>query len=129
MSTRGPQRERDRRREPEHPHRRLPRSVSFLRSRRVEPGGWVTLEEFWNAKGTAFFRWPEGATIRIRYGFGWLGTTSQEQTLDGERYARLAVGKGSVARARMQLQVPRATDVTYEVHPGGVGVRSPERRF
>lgn len=122
-------RERRRESEPEVPHRRLPRSASFLRTRRVEPGEWRTLEEFWNAQGTAFFRWPADAEIRVRYGVGWLGFSSQERTLDGERYERLSVGKGSVARARMQMKVQRATDVTYEVHPGGVGVNVPERRF
>lgn len=102
---------------------------SLLRRRCVEPGGWVTLEEFWNARGTAFFRRPSGAKIRVRYGFGWFGTSSQERTLDGDSYEKLSVGAAGVARARMQVTVSRTSDVVYEVHGGGVAVEFPEHRF
>lgn len=104
-------------------------SRSVLRRRWVDPGDWVTLEEFWNAQGTAFFRRPADARIRVRYGFGWFGTSSQEQTLDGEEYRKLVVGKAGITRARMQIRVPRRTEVKYEVHGGGVAVKFPKRRF
>lgn len=32
-------------------------------------------------------------------------------------------------RARMQIKVKRPSDVTYEVHGGGVAVKFPKRRF
>ncbi|MDL5363359.1 hypothetical protein [Halalkalicoccus sp. NIPERK01] len=89
----------------------------------------MTLEQFWNAQGTAFFRAPENARIRVRYGVGWFGNSRQEQTLDGRNYKRLSVGKAGMMRARMQIEVRRPSDVTYEVHGGGVAVDFPERRF
>lgn len=101
----------------------------MLRRRHVEPGSWVTLEQFWNAQGTAFFRNPAGARIRVRYGVGWFGKSRQEQTLDGGTYKKLAVGKAGITRARMQVKVTRPSDITYEIHGGGVAVDFPKRRF
>lgn len=101
----------------------------ILRRRHVEPGDWVTLERFWNAQGTAFFRAPAKARIRVRYGAGWLGKSGQRQTLDGSTYKRLSVGKAGVTRARMQIKVREPSDVTYEVHGGGVAVDFPKQRF
>ncbi len=45
----------------------------------VRKGDWRTLETFFNAKGVAFFRAPVGATIKVRYGVGWLGKDRQVQ--------------------------------------------------
>lgn len=104
-------------------------SRSVLRRVYVEPGDWVTLERFFNAQGTAFFRAPADAKIRVRYGVGWLGKSGQRQTLDGRNFKRLSVGKVGVMRARMQIKVKRPSDVTYEVHGGGVAVKFPKRRF
>lgn len=101
----------------------------ILRTVHVTAGGWRTLEHFWNARGTAFFRQPAGAEIKVRYGAGWFGFDTQEQTLDGSTYEKLEVGPGSLVRARMQMRVPRDTNVTYEVHGGGVAVDFPEQRF
>ncbi|SFE82283.1 hypothetical protein [Blastococcus tunisiensis] len=101
----------------------------MLRTKDVRSGGWRTVESFWNAKGTAFFRAPQGARIKVRYGVGFLGKDAQKQTLDGSRYAKLSVGFGSLARARMQIRVDRSTAVTYDVYGGGVAVSSPEIPF
>lgn len=102
---------------------------SVLRRRHVEPGSWVTLEQFWNAQGTAFFRNPAGTRIRVRCGVGWFGKSRQEQTLDGGTYKKLTVGKTGVTHARMQIKVTKPSDITYEVHSGGVAVDFPKRRF
>ena len=101
----------------------------MLRTKRVESGKWRTLESFWNAKGTAFFRAPSGAKIKVRYGVGWFGFDRQEQTLNGSDFKKLEVGMGSVARARMQMRVSQTADVTYDVYGGGVAVTSPEVLF
>lgn len=102
---------------------------SVRRRRHVEPGSWATLEQFWNARGTAFFRNPADARIRVRYGVGWFGNSRQGQTLDGREYERLIVGKAGVTRARMQVKVTKPSDITYEVRGGGVAVDFPKRRF
>ena len=101
----------------------------MIRKKHIRSGSWGTIESFWNAKGTAFFRAPAGARIKVRYGAGVLGFNSQEQTLNGSDYKKLAVGSGSVARARMQVRVSQSTDVTYDVYGGGVAVNTPEIRF
>jgi len=87
------------------------------------------VESFWNANGTAFFRAPNVARIKVCYGVGFLGTDSQKQTLNGSDYKKLSVGFGSVTRARMQVRVDETTDVTYDVYGGGVAVTSPEIPF
>jgi hypothetical protein len=101
----------------------------MLRTQHVKSGEWHTLEWFWNASGTAFFRMPSDARIRVRYGVGFLRSNSQQQTLDGSRYKKLTVGGASIVRARMQIKVARSTDVTYEIHGGGVAVDFPTIRF
>lgn len=104
-------------------------TTGVLRRRQVPAGDWRTLEHFWNARGTAFFRRPADAEIKVRYGIGWFGFDTQEQTLNGADYKKLEVGRGSIARARMQMKVPETTTVTYEVHGGGVAVTTPEHEF
>ena len=98
-------------------------------TRHVKAGGWRTLESYWNATGTAFFRAPAGAQIKVRYGYGWLGKDRQKQKLDGAKYKRLCIGKWSVTYARIQIKVPTSTDVTYDVFPGNVAIVTPEIRF
>lgn len=101
----------------------------MLRTKRIEAGDWRTVESFWNANGTAFFREPVNAEIKVRYGVGWLGFDRQKQTLNGREYKKLSIGTGSVAYARMQIKVRETVDVTYDVYGGGVAVTTPEINF
>jgi hypothetical protein len=101
----------------------------MIRTKRITSGGWRTIETFWNAKGTAFFKAPAGAQIKIRYGIGWLGFDRQKQTLDSTNYKKLSVGNVSVAYACMQISVPSTTDVVYDVYGGGIAVSTPEIDF
>ncbi|MCX2681867.1 hypothetical protein OOZ15_18070 [Galbibacter sp. EGI 63066] len=57
--------------------------MSYIRYKNAKKNKWTTLEWFFNAKGVAFFREPVGATIKVRYGIGWLGKDRQKQKLDG----------------------------------------------
>ncbi|QIR41737.1 hypothetical protein HCG51_34180 (plasmid) [Tolypothrix sp. PCC 7910] len=101
----------------------------MIRTKRIEAGDWRTVESFWNASGTAFFKLPVGASIKVRYGVGFLGVDRQKQTLNGSDYKKLSVGFGSVSLARMQIKVPQTIDVTYDVYGGGVAVTTPEFPF
>ncbi|WP_216320788.1 hypothetical protein [Deinococcus aestuarii] len=101
----------------------------MIRTKHITSGGWRTVESFWNAQGTAFFRAPAGARIKVRYGVGFLGFDGQEQGLDGQSIKKLKVGTGSIARARMQVKVSQSTDITYDVYPGGVAVTTPDFQF
>jgi hypothetical protein len=101
----------------------------MIRTKFIKSGDWRTVESFWNARGTGFFRAPAGANIKVRYGVGWLGFDSQKQTLNGSDYRKLTVGMGSVTYARMQVKVSQSTDVTYDVYGGGVAVTTPEISF
>lgn len=101
----------------------------MIKFKRIESGDWRTLETFWNAQGTAFFRLPAGAKIKVRYGAGFLGFNRQEQTLDGAGFKKLQVGMGSLGVARMQIKVAQTTDVAYDVYGGGVAVTTPEIAF
>lgn len=101
----------------------------MIQTKHIKKGKWRTVESFWNAKGTAFFRAPSGAKIKVRYGVGFLGFDRQKKTLDGSEYKKLSVGRGSIARARMQVKVSDSTDITYDVYGGGVALKSPKVRF
>ncbi len=101
----------------------------MIRTKRITSGAWRTVESFWNATGTAFFRAPAGARIKVRYGVSFFGFDRQTQTLDGSNYKKLTVGLGSVAYARMQVRVSQSTDVTYDVYGGGLAVTTPEIPF
>jgi hypothetical protein len=101
----------------------------MIRTKHIRSGTWRTVESFWNAKGTAFFRAPAGTRIKVRYGVGFLGFNRQEQTLNGSDFKKLEVGSGSVAIARMQVRVSQSADVTYDVYGGGVAVTTPEIPF
>jgi hypothetical protein len=94
----------------------------MIRTKRIEVGDWQTVESFWNASGTAFFKLPVGAVIKVRYGVGFLGFDRSKQTLTGSDYKKLSIGIGSLAWARMQIKVSQTTDVTYDVYGGGVAV-------
>ena len=89
----------------------------MIRTKSIKKGKWRTLESFLGGRSTAFFRNPAGATIRIRYGIGWLGKDSQKQVLDGNIHKALSVGKWSFIRARMQIKVKNDTELTYEMVP------------
>jgi hypothetical protein len=101
----------------------------MIRIKRLPSGTTQTVESFWNATGTAFFRAPTGARINVKYGKGRLSVNRQEQVLDGETIKKLSVGKGSILYARMRVKVPNTADVTYDVYPGNVAILSPEQRF
>jgi hypothetical protein len=101
----------------------------MIRTKHIRSGKWRTVESFWNASGTAFFRAPAGARIKVRHGVGFLGFNSQTQTLNGSDYKTLKGGAGSVVVARMQVRVSGSTDVTYDVYGGGVAVTTPEIPF
>jgi hypothetical protein len=100
-----------------------------IRAKRIASGGWRTVESFWNARGTAFFKAPSGAQIKIRYGVGWFGFDRQKHTLNGRDFKKLEVGLGSLGYARMQVRVSQTTDVTYDVYGDGVARLSPEIPF
>jgi len=101
----------------------------MIRTKHITSGDWRTVESFWNARGTAFFKAPNQAQIKVRYGVGWLGFDRQQQTLNGHDYKTLEVGLGSLGYARMQVHVQTTTDVTYDVYGGGVARLSPEIPF
>lgn len=100
-----------------------------VRTKHLPSGKTQTVESFWNATGTAFFRAPAGASINVKYGKGRLSVNRQKQTLDGQTIKRLSVGKGSIVYARMRVKVPNSTDVTYDVYPGDVAITTPKQRF
>jgi len=101
----------------------------MIRTKRLTGGKTQTVESFWNATGTAFFRAPAGAKINVKYGKGFLSVNRQEQVLDGETIKRLSVGKGSILLARMRVKVSETTEVTYDVYPGNVAIMIPKQRF
>jgi hypothetical protein len=101
----------------------------MIRTKQISSGTWHTVESFWNAKGTAFFRAPAGASIKVRYGVGFFGFDRQKQTLNASEFKKLEVGSASVARARMQVRVSQSTNITYDVYGGGVAVATPEMEF
>jgi hypothetical protein len=101
----------------------------MIRTKRLPGGKTQTVESFWNATGTAFFRGPAGAKINVKYGVGHVSVNRQMQVLDGETFKRLSVGKGSVLLARMRVKVSETADVTYDVYPGNVAIQFPEQRF
>jgi hypothetical protein len=94
----------------------------------IRAGGWRTLETFWNAKATLFFKGPAKAQVKVRYG-GALGVDRQEHTLDGVRSVKVSVGIWSLTYARVQIKVPRDTVVSYVVCPGGIAKNTPDIPF
>ena len=103
--------------------------MSQVKNKFIKKGKWTTIEFFLNANGVTFFRQPNEAHIKVRYGVGWLGKDRQKQKLDGKTYKKLKVGKWSLTRARMQIKVKKDTLVTYYVDGSGVAQKSPKIRF
>lgn len=99
--------------------------MCVTRINHVQKGGWRTLETFWNASEKAGFLFPAGAWIKVRYGVGIFGFDRQNQKLDGIHVKILSVGRGSIALARMQMQVPNSADVKYIVCGGEVAILPP----
>jgi hypothetical protein len=100
-----------------------------IRLKHLTSGKTQTVESFWNASATVFFREPVGAKINVKYGKGRFSVNRQMQTLNGVDYKKLTVGAGSLVFARIRVKVPVDADVTYDVYPGGVVVTTPEERF
>lgn len=91
----------------------------MIRERHLPGGRTSTVESFWNATGTAFFRGPAGAKINVKYGKGRFSRNRQVQTLDGVSLKRLSVGGvGTWFYARMRVKPASEADVTYDVYPG-----------
>lgn len=101
----------------------------MIRTKQLSSGTTHTVESFWNATGTAFFRGPAGTTINVKYGKGRFSVNRQNQTLDGQSIKKLVVGKGSLVFARMRVKVSVTSAVTYDVYPGNVAISSPEFDF
>jgi hypothetical protein len=51
----------------------------MIKIKRITSGDWRTVESFWNAKGTAIFRAPPGAQIKVRYGGGGSGLIARSR--------------------------------------------------
>ena len=74
------------------------------------------MEWFFGSSGHLRFYGPAGVQIKVRYGIGWLGWDSREQTLDGASFKTLSVGSGgSYGRARMQARTAQTTQLTYDL--------------
>ncbi len=101
----------------------------MIRTRSLSGGTTHTVEIFWNASATAFFRGPAGTKINVKYGKGWLSVNRQTQTLDGQTYKKLSVGAGSLVVARMRVKLPATGEITYDVYPGDPAIKTPEIRF
>ena len=90
--------------------------ATVVRTKTVTKGDWRTLETFFNTTATGVFRTPAGASIKLRFGVGFLGFDRQKQTLDGVNDKRLEVTSGlSKLRARMQMRVSQDAVVTYTI--------------
>jgi hypothetical protein len=103
--------------------------MAELKTKFIKKGKWRTIEWFFNSNGTAFFKTPKDASIKVRYGAGWFGKDRQKQKLDGNTYKKLEVGKFSLLRARMQISVKEDIIVTYYVDGTGVSQDFPEIKF
>jgi len=100
----------------------------MFRTLRLKAGAWRTVEALRGTSATAFFRAPAGAQIRVHYGLGPFGAERQVQTLDGEHYAKVEVGRG-VVPAKIQVMVARDATFTYDIYPGPALVRAPVVAF
>jgi hypothetical protein len=90
------------------------------KTRFVEVGRWRTLERVWGRRVRAVFVHPARARVKVRYGDGpGLGWDGPQEVLDGLRAKALVVGWASLLGARVQIEVPRSTMVSYELVDGG----------
>ena len=96
----------------------------IIKTKRIKPGKWRTVETAWNAKLAIVFKAPAGAKVKVRYGLGWFGKDRQKNELDGVSYKTLNVGRASIAYARFQIKVDRPVDVTYAAIAGGIANRT-----
>lgn len=92
----------------------------MVKAKYIKSGGWRTVEWFFNSKGRGAFSEPSGAQIKVRYGLSFLGKDRQKKKLNGKDVKVLNVGRSSIFRARMQIKVPKSTDVTYEIVGSGI---------
>jgi len=89
--------------------------VAFLKASK-----WRTLETHWSsAKVRFYFVVPRGASIRVRYGYGWFSKNRQKQKLDGNGVKILNIGTWGLTRAKIQMAVPVDSNVTYDVEAIG----------
>lgn len=103
--------------------------MADIREKFVKKGKWRTMEWFFNANGVTFFKGPRDASIKVRYGVGWLGKDRQKKKLDGGTYKKLQVGKSSLLRARIQIKVKQDTTVAYYFDGTGVAQNLPKIKF
>jgi hypothetical protein len=88
-------------------------AVVSQRTSYVKSGDYRTLVTLWNTNATGVFNCPQGAKIRVIYGYGWFSKTRQNQTLTCQGDKKLEVGKWSVLAARMQIKVPQSGYVDW----------------
>jgi hypothetical protein len=88
-------------------------AVVSQRTSYVKSGDYRTLVTLWNTNATGVFNCPNGAKIRVLYGYGWFSKSRQEQTLNCQGDKKLEVGKWSVFAARMQIKVPASGNVSW----------------
>ncbi|SHJ48131.1 hypothetical protein [Pseudozobellia thermophila] len=88
----------------------------ITRSAFIKKGKWNTLETRWsNAKIHFYFRRPEGAKIRVKYGVGWFSKTRQNQTLDGIERKSISVGSWGLTRAKIQVKPLIDQNIDFEI--------------
>lgn len=96
----------------------------------VRAGGWRTVYEVFGstAKRYGVFTRPAGAEIRVRYGVGRLGRSTQRQSLDGVNAKVLEHGGvTNFLRVRFQVRVQSDTDMIWTLlfegpHTTGQGI-------
>ncbi len=88
----------------------------------VTADDWRTVYQVWGSTATRYgvFTRPAGTQIRIRYGVGWLGRSTQQQTLDGVNAKHLKhKGVANYLRVRFQVRVQSDTTLTWTLlHEG-----------
>jgi hypothetical protein len=79
----------------------------------VKSGSFRTLDTLWNTTATFGFICPQGAKIRVLYGYGWFSYSRQNQTLDCQNEKLLSIGGWSKIGARVQIKVLQSGYVTW----------------
>lgn len=91
----------------------------ITREKFVKAAKWTTLETHWSSAEIVFyFRKPDGAKIRVRYGYGWFSKNRQTQTLDGS-VKKISIGSWGLTRAKIQVKLSVDNIVTYDVEALG----------